>query len=81
MTPSEYRERYEAGESILDLAIDGRCQPDEMRELLVNAGASIRPKGGGQGMHRHFHTPTVKGTTDGATRGRIARPSVARWYR
>lgn len=81
MTPNDYRGRYESGESLLTLTIDAGCSRDEMRELLVNAGATIRPKGGSYGLHRKFHDPTALGTQDGMARGRIARPSVARMYR
>lgn len=81
MTPADYRDRYEAGESILDLAVDADCGVREMRELLVNAGTVIRQRGGARGFHRAFHEPTVLGAVEGGTRGRIVRPSVARRYR
>lgn len=44
-SPAEYAARYDAGETIEDLAREAKCDASSMRALLVNAGSVIRKRG------------------------------------
>lgn len=45
MSPQELARRYQGGATLLELARETRRSPDKVRDLIREAGVSVRPRG------------------------------------
>ncbi len=80
-TPEELRRRYELGATVEQLSLDHHIGPQKVRDLLKEAGTTMRSVGGRKGVkHGNVAKPDGK-PVDSSTiqnRGTVVRPSVRR---